>query len=453
MRPVVPLLLVGFTLMACSMSPTASSTPTRVPLLPTVESTAKPTRPPVGAQALPTATASSAEPLATLESSAPTPLDGLVDDFSNPGSGWDVNSGAEGSIGYEDGAYVIQVDEVDYSLWANPGEMFDDVVVEVTAQLTPDSAPADMGVLCRYQDAGNFIYGGITSDGFYGIAQMKNGKLSVLTSGGKLRPSDIIAQGAQANEIRFLCAGSQFTLSVNDQRVDTIEADAPARGDVGLLAGTFEKPGARVRFDDFVVNRSPADSSSAGVPPVKRVLYADDFNDSQSGWDVRKTGNGASGYRDERYFIRVDRPTYQLWSTTGEKLTSDVVVDVVAGVAGGPEANEMGVICRYQDTANFVYGSVGSDGFYAIVEVANNNSTILTGEGKFQQSDAIPRGDETYFIQLACVGDRYTLFVNGEEIDSATSSVFSSGKVGLLAGAFEKGGVEILFDDFSVSTP
>ena len=250
-----------------------------------------------------------------------------------------------------------------------------------------------------------------------------------------------------------MCEGNQFTLVVNDQVVDAIEAEAPARGDVGLLAGTFEKPGARVRFDDFAVDRPPADSASAGVPSVKQVLYADDFSDPNSGWDVRSTDNGSSGYRAGRYFIRIESPKYQLWSTTGQNLEGDVVVDVVAGVAGGPEENEMGVMCRYQDKQNFVYGSVGSDGFYAIVEVANNDSTILTGEGKFQRSAAIPRGSETYVIRLACEGDRYTLFVNGEQIDSASSSAFSGGDVGLLAGAFDQGGVEILFDDFSVSVP
>jgi hypothetical protein len=51
------------------------------------------------------------------------------------------------------------------------------------------------------------------------------------------------------------------------------------------------------------------------------------------------------------------------------------------------------------------------------------------------------------------VGDQYTLFVNGEEIDSAVSSTFTGGDVGLLAGTFDEGGVEVLFDDFSVSAP
>ena len=46
---------------------------------------------------------------------------------------------------------------------------------------------------------------------------------------------------SQANQLQFLCAGNRFTLIVNDQFVDGIEAEAPASGDVGLIAGTFEK--------------------------------------------------------------------------------------------------------------------------------------------------------------------------------------------------------------------
>jgi hypothetical protein len=65
------------------------------------------------------------EPLVTLESTSSTVLDGLVDDFSNSNSGWDISSGTEGSVGYKNGEYVIQVDEVDYTLWANPGQKFE----------------------------------------------------------------------------------------------------------------------------------------------------------------------------------------------------------------------------------------------------------------------------------------------------------------------------------------
>ena len=450
MRRLITVSLGVLILAACNSSPGApatSPTPTHVPVSPASENTAVPARPPITLPAQPPEMPPTDEPLATLQPSSPTQLDGLEDDFNDPKSGWDVNSSKEGRVGYEDGGYVIQVDKTEYSLWANPGGVFDDVAITVQAQSLVETVPSDMGIICRYENVANFMYGAITSDGYYGISQMKDGDLSVLSNNGKLRSSEVIQQGAQPNAIQFQCAGNQFTLIVNNQALATIEADAPTTGDVGLLAGTFEQPGARVRFDDF--------AATTGVSAAPRtggtILLADDFSHISSGWDVRKTDNGASGYRDGRYFIRIESPKYQLWSTTGQDFADDVVVDVTAQAVAGPQKNEMGVVCRYRDIDNFVYGSVGSDGYYAIVEVADNKTNILTGNGQFQQSDAIPVGSETYALQLACEGDRYTLFVNDQEIDSALSSTFSHGDVGLLAGTFDKGGVEIVFDDFRVS--
>jgi hypothetical protein len=194
----------------------------------------------------------------------------------------------------------------------------------------------------------NFIYGEITSDGYYGISQVKDGDLSILTGGGKLQPSDVILQDAQANQIQFLCAGNRFMLIVNDQFIDEIEAEPPASGDVGLIAGTFDKAGARVRFDDFSAALPPPGMEVGNMPSSGKVLLADDFSDPKSGWDVRKTENGASGYQDGQYFIRVDTPKFQLWSTPSESFKGDVRVEVTAGLAQGPAENEMGVICRYR---------------------------------------------------------------------------------------------------------
>jgi hypothetical protein len=446
-------------LLACSLSaaaPATTDTPTRVPLLPTTASTAKPTRPPVGATALPTKTplsevSATEAPLATLDAGTSVSDAEFADDFSDLNSGWDSYANEHGSAGYTDGQYMIKVDDVEYSLWANPSQEFGDVLVGVTVQPTANSAIADMGPLCRYQDVDNFVYGSITSDGYYGITQMKNGDFTILSGGGKLQPNDTIRQGSKANQVQLLCAGNNFALFVNDQFIDAVQAEAPARGDVGLIAGTFEKGGAQVRFDDFSAVPPPPGTE---IGPVgEQPLFADDFSDPQSGWDVRKTENGASGYRNGRYFIRVEKPKFQLWSTAGQEFADDVIVTVSAGPSAGPAENEMGVICRYQDSDNFIYGSVGSDGFYAIVEEVKGETTILTDGGKFQQSDAIPVDSEAYFIQLACVGDQYTLSVNGIAIDTATSTTFTGGDVGLLAGTFDEGGVEILFDDFSVSEP
>ena len=453
MRPLTLVLALGaMVLFACSPAPFAPATPAGLPLLPTAESTVTPTRSPTRAQPAPTELPPTAEPVATLRPTTSSSPNGWADDFSNPKSGWDVSSGKQGSVGYENGEYVIQVDEVDYSLWANPGRTFGDAFVGVRAQLADGSPPANMGLICRYRDTGNFIYGEITSDGFYSISQVKGGDLRVLTGGGKLQPHAAIRKGVEANQIQFSCAGNRITLIVNNQFVDGIEADAPASGDVGLIAGTFGKSGARIRYDDFSAVL-PRNTEMGNLQPGGTVLFSDDFSNPKSGWDVRETASGATGYRDGRYFIRVDVPQFQLWSSPDQPFTGDVIVEASASPVHGPEKNEMGVFCRYQDRQNFVFGSVGADGYYAIVEIKNNKETILTGNGKFLLSDAIPHGSETYIIRLACEGGRYTLFVNGKKIDSASSSAFSGGDAGLLAGTFDQGGVEILFDDFKESRP
>jgi hypothetical protein len=338
-------------------------------------------------------------------------------------------------------------------LWSHAGKEFGDVAVAASVQPIDPAVETEMGVICRYEDKDNFVYASISSDGYYGISQIKQGDVTVLTGNGKLQPNAVIKQGDAVNRVALICIGETFTLMVNDRLVDTAQTMAAASGDVGLLGGTFDKPNATARFDDFAVSKPPADLSTVGAQSGGKLLFQDDFSNPDSGWDVRKTDNGASGYRDGRYFIRVDTPKYQLWSSPGRPVKGDVIVDVTAGLGSGPAENEMGVICRYQDKNNFMYASIGTDGYYAIVEIKDNNSTILTGNSKFVSSDAIPVRSESYNIRLACEGNTYTLFVNGEQIDSATSNFFTEGDVGLLAGTFDQGGVEVLYDDFTASVP
>ena len=455
MRRLSLILMMGvLTMVACRPGPAAPATPTRAPLLPTVADTPQPTLPPVGAKSIPALSTPTDEPLATLESPASTHSSAFFsDDFSNPQSGWIVETLPEGSVGYDQGSYVIEVKRDQYTLWSHPGQAFADTSVAVSAQPIDPSIDTEMGVICRYEDKSNFVYASISSDGYYGIAQVKQGDVTVLTGNGKLQPSTAITQGGAVNRIDLVCDGSKFTLAINDQVVDSAQAQAAASGDVGLLAGTFDQPNASARFNDFVVDKPPVDLSTTGRPPGSKVLFQDDFSDPRSGWDVRETENGASGYRAGRYFIRVATPKYELWSTASQSFKGDVIVEVTATPASGPEENEMGVICRYQDKNNFMSASVGADGYYAIAENKDDQTTILTGGGKYVKSDAIPTGGKSYNIQLACEGDTYTLFVNGKQIDTATSTAFRSGDVGLLAGTFDQGNVEVLFDDFAVSVP
>jgi hypothetical protein len=174
------------------------------------------------------------------------------DDFSDPGSGWDQVTFETGVTDYADGVYRIYVNEASVDYWANPGRNYTDVRVEVEVTKVGGSDDNDMGIICRYQDADNFYFAVISSDGFAGIVKAEGGGQTPISSEA-LEASDAVRKGDTTNTIRFDCVGDSLTLLVNGTQVATATDAEWSKGDVGLVAGTFDTPGTDVHFDNFVV--------------------------------------------------------------------------------------------------------------------------------------------------------------------------------------------------------
>jgi serine/threonine protein kinase len=177
----------------------------------------------------------------------------FTDDFSDTSSGWDQAETDTTSTDYYDGSYRILVNQTRYDAWANPGQSFaGDVIVEVDATKNSGTDDNDFGVICHYQDVGNFYYFHITSDGYAIIGKVTDGNQSGLSSE-NYETTDAVHQGDAANHIRGECLGNTLTLIVNGQQVLTATDTDHTGGDVGLMAGTFDTAGADILFDNFVV--------------------------------------------------------------------------------------------------------------------------------------------------------------------------------------------------------
>jgi len=95
---------------------------------------------------------------------------------------------------------------------------------------------------------------------------------------------------------------------------------------------------------------------------------------------------------------------------------------------------------------------ISSDGYYGIVRVQDGQYQVLGAEN-LQFAEAIRQGDAANQIQAECNGPNLTLTVNGSVLHQVQDSTFQSGEVGLLAGAYDEPGVEVLFDNFIVIKP
>ncbi len=206
----------------------------------------RPTATPVPSPATATAAATGA-PAASLQVL-------FRDDFSNPHSGWDTDHEKDAILEYTpQGQYRIWLNYPHTTIWANPGLQFSNARIEVDAVKTGGPDDNQFGIICRYEDADNFYFFLISSDGYYGIGKTKDGKQTLLTGEGNMTFSPAIAKGHAPNHLRAECVNSHLALFVNGQHLATVSDPDFTRGDVGLMVGTFDEPGADIVFDNFAV--------------------------------------------------------------------------------------------------------------------------------------------------------------------------------------------------------
>jgi hypothetical protein len=129
-----------------------------------------------------------------------------------------------------------------------------------------------------------------------------------------------------------------------------------------------------------------------------------------------------------------------------------VIIEVDATKVAGPDDNDFGVICRYQDENNFYFFEISSDGYYSVGKYKENQLELI-GMQQMQTSDAIRQGQATNRIRASCIGSLLSLSVNGHKLIEVEDIEFSTGDVGLIAGTFETPGTDILFDNFTVIKP
>jgi hypothetical protein len=175
-----------------------------------------------------------------------------LDEFNNPASGWPVYSGANGQSGYDSGGYHILVDTPNQQITAMPGKRFTDVVIEYEATQLAGPDDAYFGALCRYQDDKNYYYLIIGADGYYSIGKIQAGENVSLS---QTDSSQAILTGLAENSLRAECTGDILALYANGELLAQVQDGDFSSGDVGLLAGTLDTPGADIRFTNFYVTQ------------------------------------------------------------------------------------------------------------------------------------------------------------------------------------------------------
>jgi hypothetical protein len=180
----------------------------------------------------------------------------LQDRFDSPeDSSLQVGSDGERVYAFEDGAYAINVLVPRLIAWSGFEREFSDVYVEVESTLVegPESAAASLIFRSQGlsdQDNGNFYVYNVTSDGRYNLELMRNNALETLID---WTPSAEINPRGEANTLGLQLQGDRISLYVNNVLLEEYSDATFTDGKIALAVNTFDEGGAKVLFDNFVV--------------------------------------------------------------------------------------------------------------------------------------------------------------------------------------------------------
>ena len=203
----------------------------------------------------------------------PNPGDVLLHDiFTDNGNNWQTFSDAEADGGFANGSYVLNVKAAGKFRWVlqDPSVVnARDVDISFEVTLTDGrNNNASMGAICRYQEASNFYLFQISGDGYYSIAKVIDGNVTMLVDWTASRD---IVPGKQTNVIQIICSGNALVLAANGTVLSALEDNSITdAGGIALVAGTFKQPNITVAFDNLTVKVAPKVDVTAAATSTPR---------------------------------------------------------------------------------------------------------------------------------------------------------------------------------------
>jgi hypothetical protein len=182
------------------------------------------------------------------------------------------------------------------------------------------------------------------------------------------------------------------------------------------------------------------------------ALLEDDFSGGDNTWGTGSDADSSVELSNGALHFVVNKDLYFVWSTPNAEDYENIHIEVTAVNNSTDPAAAFGIICNLQITNTSYYFAVTGGGDYAIGKYTFAGDTTLTNDGQWNKSSLIAPGADSYRIGADCGKDTLKLYVNGQLVDSASDSTYTSGDVGVFAWSGEQpNSTDVSLDDFVVT--
>jgi hypothetical protein len=383
----------------------------------------------------------------------------LLDDFSDPTSGWVTESSDPSThlVGYEDGTYVLNkiATRSGGPSVVYPAE-FSDFQAEVDAGLV-DGGPDTLIRLDFRRQANDHRYS-LVVDPYrpsLGLERVLEGGADWLLV---RNPAPVLNPGTAWNRLGVRAYGPVLVLLVNGQELGRVYDDTIDQGHLAFYVGTDGPEPATARFDNLLVTGvAGPDPAPLAIPG--RVLLRDAFTDPSSGWEAAcdPPSLWEGDYAGGEYRVVKPAGVTQVPGPCHSARFGDFLVEIDARLEPPTEDAFVGFEFRLQ---SHYHGNYAEELSYVLTVTPDSRRFVLTRvdggrtAGLFERTDvaAINPGAEWNRLGVRARGEDIVILVNGQEVGRVHDDTYGAGTFAFGVGHAGGEPAEARFRDFVVTS-
>ncbi len=188
--------------------------------------------------------------------------------------------------------------------------------------------------------------------------------------------------------------------------------------------------------------------TGSGGTAEPAALYRENFSNDESGWCVDSDSTSALKYSGGKYVFEVTDTEWFVWCNPDENF-DDIHLEVTAENPGDTGDTVFGLMCHFQNaTSDFYYVGITANGDYTI-RLYQDGEDVILDEGTTE----VDANAASYRLGMDCANGDIALFLDGDQIASASDDTYTSGDIGLFAWTGDDAPAEIHYDDLVVTAP
>jgi len=297
---------------------------------------------------------------------------------------------------------------------------------EIETSFTKVSGEQDYGMsfLFDYKDSDNYREFGITSTGYYRVAESDDGSYSAIKS---WTSADAIKQGNYGtNTLKIKKKGNRLTYYINGTYLYGMDYKAFKGSKMGFRLWRDQKVGIdyfRVKYSGGTTNTSTTNTGS------KTILF-EGFNNNDNDWSQLNDSKIRLAVESGDYILDHKRETGGWSSTIKKYINTSRNFRITAQIKkqSGIQNNGYGVTFGKKDNDNQNHFLVSGDGAYKIVQWKDGKRSLIKD---WTNSSHIKTGNGVYnYLKVQKVGSSIKFYINSNLVYTSYSIKFYGDRIG-----------------------